>query len=340
MKPDLQLIVSQAEAEFKSAISLHDLDNAKSLYLGKNGKLALLFQQIKSLKSAEKKIVGNELNLAKQSIEHALFKTRKQILDSNIRKKLESQSIDISLPGRGANKGSIHPLTQSLRRIQRIFYGMGFEIAEGPEIETDWFNFTALNNPKDHPARSMQDTFYVEHKDEFGQNLLLRTHTSPVQVRYSIEHKPPIRVISPGKTYRVDSDATHSPMFHQIEGLWLDPNINFSNLKGVYVNFLKEFFESSKLTVRFRPSYFPFTEPSAEIDLKFSEGPLEGKWLEVAGAGMVHPNVIKNFGLNSKKIRGFAFGMGLERLTMLKYGVKDLRLFFDNDLRFLEQFKC
>ncbi len=237
MKPDLQLIVSQAEADFKSANSLHDLDNAKSLFLGKNGKLALLFQRLKGLKSAEKKIFGHELNLAKQSIEHALFKTRKQILDSNIRKKLESQSIDISLPGRGVNKGSIHPLTQSLRRIQGIFYGMGFEIAEGPEIETDWFNFTALNNPKDHPARSMQDTFYVEHKDEFGQNLLLRTHTSPVQVRYSIEHKPPIRVISPGKTYRVDSDATHSPMFHQIEGLWLDPNINFSNLKGVYVNF-------------------------------------------------------------------------------------------------------
>ncbi|MDA9689613.1 phenylalanine--tRNA ligase subunit alpha [Betaproteobacteria bacterium] len=340
MKPDLQLIVSQAEAEFKSANSLHDLDNAKSLFLGKNGKLAILFQKLKSLESDQKKILGHELNLVKQQIENILLKSRKQIIDSSIRKKLESQSIDISLPGRGINKGSVHPLTQSLRRIQEIFYGMGFEIAEGPEIETDWFNFTALNNPMDHPARSMQDTFYIEHKDEHGQNLLLRTHTSPVQVRYSINHNPPIRVISPGKTYRVDSDATHSPMFHQIEGLWLDPDINFSSLKGVYINFLKEFFDSSNLTVRFRPSYFPFTEPSAEIDLKFSEGPLEGKWLEVAGAGMVHPNVIENFGLNSKKIRGFAFGMGLERLTMLKFGVKDLRLFFDNDLRFLEQFKC
>ena len=340
MKSDLQLIVSQAEAEFKSAKSIHDLDNAKSLFLGKNGKLALLFQRLKNLDSTEKKTFGNELNLTKQSIEKALFKFRKQILDNNIRKKLESQTIDISLPGRGINKGSIHPLTQSLRKIQEIFRGMGFQIAEGPEIETDWFNFTALNNPKDHPARSMQDTFYVEHKDDFGQNLLLRTHTSPVQVRYSKEHDPPIRVISPGKTYRVDSDATHSPMFHQIEGLWLDSTITFSNLKGVYVNFLKEFFESSKLTVRFRPSYFPFTEPSAEIDLKFSDGPLEGKWLELAGAGMVHPNVIKNFGFNSKQIRGFAFGMGLERLTMLKFGINDLRLFFDNDLRFLEQFKC
>ena len=340
MKSDLQLIVSQAEAEFKCAKSIHDLDNAKSLYLGKNGKLALLFQRLKNLESAEKKTFGHELNLAKQSIEKALFNFRKQIVDNNIRKKLESQAIDISLPGRGIKKGSIHPLTHSLRRIQEIFCGMGFEIAEGPEIETDWYNFTALNNPKDHPARSMQDTFYVEHKDDSGQNLLLRTHTSPVQVRYSMEHDPPIRVISPGKTYRVDSDSTHSPMFHQIEGLWLDSTVTFSNLKGVYVNFLKEFFESSNLTVRFRPSYFPFTEPSAEIDLKFSEGPLEGKWLEVAGAGMVHPNVIKNFGFNSKKIRGFAFGMGLERLTMLKFGVKDLRLFFDNDLRFLEQFKC
>ncbi len=340
MKSDLQLIVSQAEAEFKSAKSIHDLDNAKSLFLGKNGRLALLFQRLKSLDPTEKKTFGHELNLAKHSIEKALFKFRKQILDDNIRKKLQSQTIDISLPGRGINKGSIHPLTQSLRKIQEIFCGMGFEIAEGPEIETDWFNFTALNNPKDHPARSMQDTFYVDHKDNFGQNLLLRTHTSPVQVRYSIEHDPPIRVISPGKTYRVDSDATHSPMFHQIEGLWLDRTVTFSNLKGVYVNFLKEFFESSNLTVRFRPSYFPFTEPSAEIDLKFSEGPLEGKWLEVAGAGMVHPTVIKNFGFNSEEIRGFAFGMGLERLTMLKFGVKDLRLFFENDLRFLEQFKC
>jgi len=340
LKSDLQLIVSQAEAEFKSAKSIHELDNAKSLYLGKNGKLGLLFQRLKNLESVEKKIFGNELNLAKQAIEKALFNFRKQIVDNNIRKKLESQAIDISLPGRGVNSGSIHPLTQSLRRIQEIFCGMGFEIAEGPEIETDWYNFTALNNPKDHPARSMQDTFYVEHKDDSGQNLLLRTHTSPVQVRYSIEHDPPIRVISPGKTYRVDSDSTHSPMFHQIEGLWLDSTVTFSNLKGIYVNFLKEFFESSNLTVRFRPSYFPFTEPSAEIDLKFSEGPMEGKWLEVAGAGMVHPNVIKNFGFDSKKIRGFAFGMGLERLTMLKFGVKDLRLFFDNDLRFLEQFRC
>jgi phenylalanyl-tRNA synthetase alpha chain len=340
LKPDLQLIVLEAEAEFISANSLHDLDKSKSLFLGKNGKLTLLFKRLKSLDSAEKKIFGLELNSAKQSIENALFNSRKRILENNIRKKLESQSIDINLPGRGVNKGSIHPLTQSLRRIQEIFHGMGFEIAEGPEIETDWFNFTALNNPKDHPARSMQDTFYLENKDEFGQNFLLRTHTSPVQVRYSIEHDPPIRVISPGKTYRVDSDATHSPMFHQIEGLWLDPNINFSNLKGIYINFLKEFFESSRLAVRFRPSYFPFTEPSAEIDLKFLEGPLEGKWLEVAGAGMVHPNVIKNFGFDSKKIRGFAFGMGLERLTMLKCGVKDLRLFFENDLRFLEQFKC
>ena len=340
MNSDLQRIVFQAETEFKSAKSLPELENTKSLFLGKKGKLTIQFNNLKGLDEAHKKELGNELNLAKKTIEKTLASCRKKLVEDRIAKKLKSQAIDISLPGRGLNSGTIHPLSLSLRRIGEIFQGMGFEVAEGPEIETDWFNFTALNNPKDHPARSMQDTFYIENKDEFGQNLLLRTHTSPVQVRYAIDNEPPIRVISPGKTYRVDNDATHSPMFHQIEGLWLDETINFSNLKGVYINFLKEFFESTNLQVRFRPSYFPFTEPSAEVDMKFSNGPLKGKWLEVAGAGMVHPNVVANFGLQSKKIKGFAFGMGLERLTMLKFGINDLRLFFENDLRFLRQFQC
>jgi phenylalanyl-tRNA synthetase alpha chain len=205
-------------------------------------------------------------------------------------------------------------------------------VADGPEIETDWYNFTALNQPENHPARSMHDTFYVE------GGLLLRTHTSPMQVRYAQQHEPPIKVIVPGRSYRVDSDATHSPMFHQVEGLWIDENISFADLKGVYTDFLRRFFETSDLKVRFRPSFFPFTEPSAEIDMAFPSGPHQGRWLEISGAGQVHPNVVRNFGLDPERWIGFAFGSGLERLTMLRYGIDDLRLFFDGDLRFLEQF--
>ena len=214
---------------------------------------------------------------------------------------------------------------------------LGFAVADGPEIETDWYNFTALNNPENHPARSMQDTFYVDLKDGVGKDgglpLLLRTHTSPMQLRYALTHKPPLKVIAPGRTYRVDSDATHSPMFHQVEGLWIDEDISFADLKGVYAEFLQRFFEDEKLEVRFRPSFFPFTEPSAEIDMKF-----KGRWLEISGAGQVHPSVVRNFGLDPERYIGFAFGSGLERLTMLRYGIDDLRLFFDGDLRFLEQF--
>jgi phenylalanyl-tRNA synthetase alpha chain len=226
----------------------------------------------------------------------------------------------------------LHPLTLTIARIEAIFRSIGFDVADGPEIEEDFYNFTALNTPENHPARSMHDTFYVE------GGLLLRTHTSPVQVRYARTHEPPIRVIAPGKTYRVDSDATHSPMFHQFEGLWIDEQVSFADLKSVYTDFLRRFFEREDLDVRFRPSYFPFTEPSAEIDIRFADGPLAGRWLEVSGSGQVHPNVVRNFGLDPERYIGFAFGSGIERLAMLRYGVGDLRLFYDNDLRFLQQF--
>jgi phenylalanyl-tRNA synthetase alpha chain len=233
-------------------------------------------------------------------------------------------------------------------RIESIFASMGFDVADGPEIETDWYSFTALNNPENHPARSMQDTFYVDMKDAEGRWLNLRPHTSPMQVRYAQAHAqrhagqaamPEVRVIAPGRTYRVDSDATHSPMFHQCEGLWIGENVSFKDLKFVFSDFLRQFFETDELQVRFRPSFFPFTEPSAEIDIAFSSGPLKGSWLEVAGSGQVHPNVVRNFGLDPETHIGFAFGMGPDRLTMLRYGVNDLRLFFDGDLRFLSQFK-
>jgi phenylalanyl-tRNA synthetase alpha chain len=238
-----------------------------------------------------------------------------------------------------------------MERIEAIFASMGFDVADGPEIETDWMSFTALNNPENHPARSMQDTFYVDMKDEAGRWLNLRPHTSPMQVRYARAHAarhadalargqaiPEIRVIAPGRTYRVDNDATHSPMFHQCEGLWIGENISFKDLKSVFSDFCRRFFESDELRLRFRPSFFPFTEPSAEIDIAFASGPLQGRWLEVAGSGQVHPNVVRNFGLDPERFIGFAFGMGADRLTMLRYGVSDLRLFFDGDLRFLSQF--
>ena len=256
------------------------------------------------------------------------------------------------MQGRQRGVGGLHPVSRTIERIEEIFGSMGFDVAEGPEIETDWMSFTALNNPENHPARSMQDTFYVDMKDEQGQWLNLRPHTSPMQVRYARAHAaryaselasgqpmPEIRVIAPGRTYRVDSDATHSPMFHQCEGLWIGENVSFKDLKVVFTDFCRRFFESDELQLRFRPSFFPFTEPSAEIDIAFASGPLKGQWLEVAGSGQVHPNVVRNYGLDPERHIGFAFGMGPDRLTMLRYGVNDLRLFFDGDLRFLQQFR-
>jgi len=335
---DLENIVSRAAAEFAAAGDPASLENAKAKYLGKTGELTALMRQLGSLSPEEKKSFGQGINAAKQQIELALDSRRKELELKKLESRLSGEALDVTLPGRGRGRGGVHPISRTWRRIEEIFGSIGFDVADGPEIETDWYNFTALNNPENHPARSMQDTFYVDMKDGKGLPLLLRTHTSPMQVRYARMHKPPIKVIALGRTYRVDSDATHSPMFHQVEGLWIDEHISFADLKGVYTDFLRRFFESDALEVRFRPSYFPFTEPSAEIDLQLAAGPLKGRWLELSGAGQVHPQVVRNFGLDPEKHIGFAFGSGLERLTMLRYGIDDLRLFFDGDLRFLEQF--
>jgi len=336
---DIEAIVARAAAEFAAAADPASLENAKAKFLGKTGELTALLKRLGTLAPEEKKSFGQSINTAKQQIEAALDLRRKDLELRKLESRLAEEALDVTLPGRGRGRGGLHPISRSWRRIEEIFGSIGFDVADGPEIETDWYNFTALNNPENHPARSMQDTFYVDMKDAKGLPLLLRTHTSPMQVRYARMHKPPIKVIAPGRTYRVDSDATHSPMFHQVEGLWIAEDISFADLKGVYVDFLRRFFESDDLRVRFRPSYFPFTEPSAEIDLQFASGPLKGRWLELSGAGQVHPQVVRNFGLDPEKYIGFAFGSGLERLTMLRYGIDDLRLFFDGDLRFLSQFQ-
>jgi phenylalanyl-tRNA synthetase alpha chain len=327
---DLDDIVSRALAAFSAAGDAASLENAKAVF---RGELTAHQKTLGSLPAENRRAAGQAFNTAKQSIEAALEARRAALADAQLAARLGEEALDVTLPSRGRGCGSVHPVIRTWQRIEAIWHSIGFEVADGPEIETDWTNFTALNNPENHPARSMQDTFYVDLKDEAGLPLLLRTHTSPMQVRYARMHKPPLKVIAPGRTYRVDSDATHSPMFHQVEGLWIDENISFADLKGVYTEFLQRFFEDEKLEVRFRPSYFPFTEPSAEIDMK-----LKGRWLEISGAGQVHPKVVRNFGLDPEKYIGFAFGSGLERLTMLRHGIEDLRLFFDGDLRFLEQF--
>jgi phenylalanyl-tRNA synthetase alpha chain len=335
---DVDSIVERAIAEFRAAAEPAALENAKARYLGKSGELTALLKGLGALAPEERKSAGARINAAKERIEQALETRRGELAGAQLQARLAEESLDVTLPGRGSGRGGVHPITRTWQRIESIFGSIGFDVADGPEIETDWYNFTALNNPENHPARSMQDTFYVDLQDAQGLPLLLRTHTSPMQVRYARMHKPPIKVIAPGRTYRVDSDATHSPMFHQVEGLWIDENVSFADLKGVYTDFLRRFFESDALEVRFRPSYFPFTEPSAEIDLQFAAGPLKGRWLELSGAGQVHPQVVRNFGLDPERHIGFAFGSGLERLTMLRYGIDDLRLFFDGDLRFLRQF--
>jgi len=330
---DLDGIVSRALAAFRAAGDAASLENAKARFLGKQGELTALQGTLKSASPEERKTLGARFNAAKQSIEAGLQARRDDLANEKLNARLAEEALDVTLPGRGRGRGSVHPVIRTWQRIEAIWRTLGFDVADGPEIETDWYNFTALNNPENHPARSMQDTFYVDMKDEHGLPLLLRTHTSPMQVRYARLHKPPIKVIAPGRTYRVDSDATHSPMFHQVECLWIDEDISFADLKGVYTEFLRRFFEDENLEVRFRPSFFPFTEPSAEIDMK-----LKGRWLEISGSGQVHPTVVKNFGLDPERYIGFAFGSGLERLTMLRYGIEDLRLFFDSDLRFLSQF--
>lgn len=343
---ELDSIVENAASAFAQAGTPADLENAKAQFLGKAGRITELMKGMAALSVDEKKSRGAAINVAKQAIEAALTARRQALADAELEAQLKAEALDVTLPGRQRGQGGLHPVSLTLERIEAIFGSMGFAVAQGPEIETDWFNFTALNTPEDHPARSMHDTFYVE------GGYLLRTHTSPMQIRYAVQHvkqhraaidsgagMPEIRVIAPGRTYRVDSDATHSPMFHQCEGLWIGENVSFKDLKVVFTDFCRTFFESDDLVLRFRPSFFPFTEPSAEIDIQFQHGPLAGRWLEVAGSGQVHPNVVRNMGLDPEKYIGFAFGMGPDRLTMLRYGVNDLRLFFDGDIRFLSQFQ-
>jgi phenylalanyl-tRNA synthetase alpha chain len=349
---DLDALVAAAQAAFTAAGTPADLENAKAQYLGKSGRLTELLKGMAALTPDEKKSRGAAINEAKQRVEAALNARRQALAEAELQVQLKAEALDVTLPGRHRGTGGMHPITRAMERIEAIFSSMGFDVADGPEIESDWYNFTALNNPLNHPARSMQDTFYVDIKGTDGISLNLRTHTSPMQVRYALQHArrykadmdaghpmPDIRVIAPGRTYRVDSDATHSPMFHQVEGLWVGEGISFKDLKAVYISFLQQFFETEDMQIRFRPSYFPFTEPSAEIDMMFGSGPLKGRWLEVSGSGQVHPQVIRNMGLDPERYIGFAFGSGIDRLAMLRYGVSDLRAFFDGDLRFLSQFK-
>ncbi len=339
---DIEQLVAQATAEFAGIGEAALLEQAKARYLGKNGSVTELLKGLGKLAADERKHAGAAINSAKERIEAALNARRDALRQVALDLQLKAEALDITLPGRGLPTGGLHPVTRTLERIEELFRAIGFDVADGPEIEDDFHNFTALNTPENHPARSMHDTFYLDN----SPGLLLRTHTSPIQVRYMETHKPPIRIIAPGRVYRVDSDATHSPMFHQVEGLWIDENVSFADLKGVFTDFLRNFFEKPDLRTRFRPSFFPFTEPSAEIDMScvFCEGNgcrvcSQTGWLEIAGSGMVHPNVLKHVGIDSEKYIGFAFGMGPDRLTMLRYGVNDLRLFFDGDLRFLSQFK-
>ena len=341
---NLDQLVQQAAAEFVAAADGAQLEQAKARYLGKSGSLTERLKSLGKLAPEERREAGAEINRAKEAIESALEARRQALREAALQAQLAAEALDVTLPGRGAPAGGLHPVSRTLERIEHLFRSIGFVVAEGPEIETDWHNFTALNTPENHPARSMHDTFYLEGRDD----VLLRTHTSPVQVRTMLEHvaryrdretMPEIRIIAPGRVYRVDSDATHSPMFHQVEGLWVGENVSFADLKGVIADFLRKFFETEDLQVRFRPSFFPFTEPSAEIDVAFMSGALEGRWLEIAGCGMVHPNVLRFGGIDPERYTGFAFGMGPDRLTMLRYGVNDLRLFFEGDLRFLGQFR-
>ncbi len=324
---DLDRIVATALAEFAACSEPAALENAKAKYLGKAGALTESLKALGRLPAAERPAAGAAINDAKAKLEAALRARRDALADARADMQLGAEALDVSLPGRGVGTGGLHPITRTLERIETLFRSLGFDVADGPEIEDDFHNFTALNTPENHPARSMHDTFYVE------GGYVLRTHTSPIQVRYMETHAPPIKIIAPGRVYRVDSDATHSPMFYQVEGLWVADDVSFADLKGVFTEFLRNFFERDDLRVRFRPSFFPFTEPSAEIDMSFGDG-----WLEISGAGQVHPNVLAAVGIDPERYQGFAFGMGPDRLAMLRYGVTDLRLFYENDLRFLRQF--
>jgi phenylalanyl-tRNA synthetase alpha chain len=327
-------IVSDAQAAFAAAATVADLEQAKSRFLGKSGALTDLLKGLGKLSAEERPKAGAAINEAKGRVEALLQDRREAILAAELDQRLAAEAIDITLPGRRQSAGGLHPISRAQERIERLFASMGFAVADGPEIENDFYNFTALRMFPDHPSRSMQDTFYIANSDK-----VLRTHTSPVQIRYMQSHEPPIRIICPGRVYRVDHDATHSPMFHQIEGLWIDEGISLADLKGTLTQFFRAFFERDDINVRFRPSYFPFVEPGVEIDMEWERKDGEVKYLEIGGAGVVHPDVLRNGRIDPERYSGFAFGMGLDRLAMLKYGVNDLRLFFDNDLKFLRQFR-
>lgn len=332
-------ILKEARAAFSATENQAELEQVKARYLGKSGVLTEQLKQLGKMPAEERREAGARINQIKDQVELALKERREAIQEHQLQQQLAHEALDVTLPGRGLGVGGLHPVTRTLRRIESLFNSIGFSVAEGPEIETDFYNFTALNIPENHPARAMHDTFYLDERH------VLRTHTSPVQVHYMQEHRPPLKAIAPGRVYRCDSDVTHTPMFHQVEGLWVDEKVSFAELKGVLADFMQRFFERDDLKVRFRPSFFPFTEPSAEMDIGCVMCGGEGcrvcshtGWLEVLGCGMVHPNVLGHVNVDSEKYLGFAFGLGVERLAMLRYGVNDLRLFFENDLRFLKQF--
>ena len=335
----INIIITKAQKAVAKANDLKDLDDARVLYLGKKGELTALLKGVSKLPKEDRPVMGDTINQAKVEIQK-LIETRKDELEEiALEKRILEEKIDVTLPGRNVEKGGLHPITQTLHHIENIFTKGGFKVELGPEIEDDFHNFSALNIPEHHPARAMHDTFY------FSANAVLRTHTSPVQIRTLERQKPPVRIIAPGRVYRCDSDVSHTPMFHQVEGLIVDKEATLAQLKGLLIDFLRSYFEKDDLQVRFRPSYFPFTEPSAEADIECVICSGEGcrvckktGWLEVLGCGVVHPNVLKAVDIDPEEFSGLAFGMGVERLAMLRYGVNDLRLFFENDVRFLNQF--
>ncbi|QNN70168.1 phenylalanine--tRNA ligase subunit alpha [Thermomonas carbonis] len=328
---DIESLSTQALAEIAAATAPDALEALRVGLLGKSGSITTQLKSLGALPGEQRKAAGEAINRARDAIGEALFARKIALDDAALDARLAGESIDVTLPGRDAARGGVHPVSRTLERITEIFGRLGYELADGPEIEDDFHNFEALNFPPHHPARAMHDTFY------FGDGRLLRTHTSGVQVRYMKEHQPPLRMIAAGKVYRSDSDQTHTPMFHQVEGLLVDEHASFADLKGTLAEFVRAFFERD-FEMRFRPSYFPFTEPSAEVDIAWQQADGSTRWLEVLGCGMVHPNVLRNVGIDPGKYTGFAFGLGVERFAMLRYGVDDLRSFFDNDVRFLRQF--
>lgn len=332
MQEQLQTIISNAQAAIAEVTELSALDELRVQFLGKKGELTAMMKTLGKLSAEERPKAGQVINEAKQTVQSLLNAKKKELDDAKLAKKLAEETIDVTLPGRDNEIGSLHPVTRTLYRIETLFSNAGFDVEQGPEIEDDWHNFEALNIPETHPARAMHDTFYI------NENTVLRTHTSGVQIRTMENKKPPLRIIAPGRVYRCDSDQTHTPMFHQVEGLIIEKNASFAQLRALLIEFLRKFFEDENLKTRFRPSYFPFTEPSAEVDIA-TDLFGDGRWIEVLGCGMVHPNVLKNVGIDPDEYTGLAFGLGVERLAMLRYNVKDLRQFFENDLRFLQQFK-